>query len=56
MIYIHQEFDTEEEANTFRENMYDSYHPMGYGTHIDVRLDEKSGKWVAHGSRSHSCD
>lgn len=58
MIRIHETFETEEQAEAFRERYYASYHPMGYGTMIRVEPVIVDGKerWVASGSRSESCD
>lgn len=56
MIYIHEEFDTEEEAVKFRDRYYRSYHPAGYGTRIKITQDETTGKWIASGSRGSTAD
>lgn len=64
MIHIYEAFDTEAEAEAFKERYYRNFHPWGYGTHIKIyspaeqhfndRRDQ--GKWIAIGSRSASCD
>jgi hypothetical protein len=56
MIYWQTEFDTEQEAIEYREKVYEDYHPMGYGTHIRIEYDLTTNKWVAKGTRSHTCD
>jgi hypothetical protein len=34
-----------------------NYHPLGYGTSFDEpRISEETGRWIARGSRSTSCD
>ena len=56
MIRIFETFDTEAEANAFRDRMYEAYHPAGYGTFIRVEYDGFEKQWVAHGTRAESCD
>lgn len=67
MIRLHAEFDTQEEAELWRDGMYMSYHPAGYSTHITIErrtrkigtdrsLPEFETYWVAWGSRAESCD
>lgn len=67
MIRLHCEFDTLEEAELWRDGMYRSYHPMGYGTHITIEkrvrtsidingISQTDWYWVAWGSRAESCD
>lgn len=36
MIRLHAEFDTQKEAELWRDGMYRSYHPLGYSTHITI--------------------
>jgi hypothetical protein len=56
MIYWEQTFDTEQQAIKYREKVYENYHPCGYGTHITITHDLNTNKWVAKGTRSHTCD
>jgi hypothetical protein len=62
MIRLHAEFDTEAEAELWRDGMYRAYHPAGYSTHITiskaarVRNGVSEQVWVAYGSRAESCD
>jgi hypothetical protein len=52
MVYIYKEFDTERAAETFRKRYYQTYPPMGYGTHIAIESPKKPGdKWILRGSR-----
>jgi len=51
-----EEFNSEEDANAWRDAYYNSWHPLGYGTVIHVKQSEKTGKWVADGYRWDSCD
>lgn len=61
MINIYETFDSEEDAEAFKERYYQNYHPWGYGTHIDIDAPDAArakdaDKWVASGYRSASCD
>lgn len=50
-----KEFDSEDEANAWRDDYYKQWHPLGYGTMIHVQ-QAQNGKWIAHGYRWDSCD
>lgn len=52
VIRIYQTFETEQQATVFRDFMYVQYHPLCYGTHIEIKRDEKTGKWIAAGCRA----
>ncbi len=56
MIRIYQEFETEAEAEKYRDGVYRAYSPMGYSTHIVISFDERLKRWVAYGGRAESCD
>ena len=56
MIAYYELYDTKEEAEAFRDRVYNSYHPLGYGTHIRIDYDADRKKWIAHGGRAESCD
>jgi hypothetical protein len=61
MVYIYETFDSQHDAELYRDRYYRSYHPVGYGTHIAIHAPDKHrprdpDKWVAIGSRGSGCD
>ena len=56
MIRYYERFDTEDEAEKYRDDLYAAYHPAGYSTHVQIRFDTVSKKWIAWGGRAESCD
>ncbi len=65
MIRIYETFATQAQAEAFKARYYDSYHPMGYGTHIAIKevevppspsFPKGEKRWLASGSRGSSCD
>lgn len=57
MVTIRKEFDTREDAETWRSRYLESYHPAGYSTYLcEPFKDDRTGKWVVSGSRGSSAD
>lgn len=48
-------FSTLEEAEAYKEKIYNKYHPSGYGTSLRI-TDLSDGIFSVTGSRSNSCD
>lgn len=56
MVKIYELFLFKELAERFREDYLQRYHPAGYGTLLECRLDRQTGHWIVAGSRFSSCD
>lgn len=57
MVYYNKTFDTKEDAEAWRQQVYAAYHPLGYGTHLrEPEQDPETGKWRVIGSRGDTCD
>ena len=56
MVYYNEKFDTKEAAETFIEDMLQSYHPLGYGTSFKEPKEVEPGVWQVIGSRGSSAD
>jgi len=54
MIYVKETFSTKADAEKYKENYLNAYHPCGYGTVLSIQ--EKDGKFIVNGSRYSSCD
>lgn len=56
MINIYKDgFATEAEAEHWRDQYYQNYHPAGYGTVIHIN-EEADGTWTCRGRRGSTCD
>lgn len=55
LIHYNEFFDTEEEAKAYIAQVYNAYHPYGYGTCLKyVKMPD--GRYNVTGSRYSSCD
>lgn len=55
MITYQVSFNTHAEAEDYAQKVLSAYNPVGYGTHLTIRQDEK-GYFVVEGHRANSCD
>lgn len=54
-VKIDKTFPTMEQAEEFKEEYYNQYHPAGYGTTLSVTKQD-NGTYRVTGYRSSSCD
>lgn len=56
IINIREEFETQELAQSRKEQLLSQYHPAGYGTTLQVYQQPAQTTWSVTGYRYSSCD